>query len=514
MVAVLVLALLLAFPRSAVAHLGHEVGSRLAVAQQLGPLVLNLVIETPPRTPGPLFVDVLVEEPAAATLLLAVVPRDGAVAADTSRPLLIAPDDPGPYTLEFVLPGPGDWELVVQTAAGAEVGRDGAGAVARVPFTVTPLSQPLAPRIALGALALGGGGLVAAFAVVGVAVRRRRALPRWLPWAVSHGLVVCLVVAGAAAVQAVAAPPADRLPAMNVDAASPPVNLGLRAEPATPRAGEPATLTLAFSDGATGRPVDDLAPHHEALVHAVLVSDDGEAFAHLHPARIGPGRFAIEATPPRPGPYTLYAEITRGGATQVVARPLRVAEAPSPAAPSAPSAAPAAAASSASPSALPRATTATAAGSRVRLAGGIEVDASVAGVDGTAPRAGEPATLRFNLSRDGAPLNDVQPSLGMPEPSTQHPAPSTQPISDLQPWLGMPGHLLVRSADGAVFAHVHAVGAMTPGVADPNRRYGPEIAFAFVFPEPGPYRVWFQFKHDNRVLTLPLLVQVAGEEER
>lgn len=244
------------------------------------------------------------------------------------------------------------------------------------------------------------------------------------------------------------------------------------------------TLTFDLNDGATGRPVDDLVSHHDALVHGVLVADDGGSFAHVHPARIAPGRFALSLTPERSGPHTFYAEIARrDGGTQVVARPLVVAGPES--APAAPAPSP---------------------------AGLHELDRFA--IEGSATpaiaRAGEPVTLRFRVIQDG------------------------QPVAALEPWLGMAGHLLVRSADGAIFAHVHAAGSpLDPAAGSGNQgvgaagealglrgeapttplSFGPEIAVSYVFPAAGDYRLWLQVKVDGRVLTLPLAVAVQPAEE-
>lgn len=439
------------------AHQELQTGSQLSVAQQVGPLALVLTVETPPRLPGPLMVDVLVEEPAvAATLFLALVPRDASIPTDVAVRIVVEAVDHGPYLAEIDLPGPGDWELVLRVEAEAAAG------VARVPLAVVPAARPVAPLVAAGALAIAGALLLTGMAVVGIGVRRGLPPPRWLLWSVSHGLVACLVVAAATALQAVLAPANGR--PLVADTARPHVNLLLQPEPSTLRAGEPVTLGFLLVDGATGRPVDDLVPHHQALVHAVLIGDDGSTFAHLHPARVGRGRFQITVVPDRPGPYTFYTEVTRrDGSTQVVSRPLIVAGRASPA------------------TELPPA-----GGSRA--IGGLDVTTQVVGVDSDRIRAGEPTTLRFTVSRAG------------------------HPVADLQPWLAMPGHLFVWSEDGESFAHVHALGPMAPSPDDRTLRFGPEIAFAYVFPKSGAYRLWFQFKRDNRVLTLPLRLEVSREE--
>lgn len=105
------------------------------------------------------------------------------------------------------------------------------------------------------------------------------------------------------------------------------------------------------------------------------------------------------------------------------------------------------------------------------------------------PRLGEPVTLTFRVERNG------------------HPVPA------LEAWLGMPGHLIVRRADGAIFAHVHAAGAMAPTApGEGAARVGPEVRFTYAFPAAGSYQIWLQFQVDGRVRTLPFRVDVRGED--
>src|SRR3712207_5217772 len=60
----------------------------------------------------------------------------------------------------------------------------------------------------------------------------------------------------------------------------PHANVTLNTTPITAQAGQPLTLTLDVSDGATGLPVDDLAPHHDALMHLIVIDADGSFFTH------------------------------------------------------------------------------------------------------------------------------------------------------------------------------------------------------------------------------------------
>ena len=190
-------------------------------------------------------------------------------------------------------------------------------------------------------------------------------------------------------------------------------------------------------------------------MHLVVISADGGFFAHLHPARVAPGSYRIGLTPDRPGPYTVYAEVERrDSGTQLIARSFSV---------SGPALAGAAEVIGLGP----------------RQIGGLSVD--VRNTRATL-RAGEPTTLSMSFSAGGIPLTTVEP------------------------WLGMAGHLIVRSDDGAIFGHVHAVGAMS---AASTGRYGPEIRFAYTFPQPGVYRLWAQFQYTGQIVSVPILLTVA-----
>jgi hypothetical protein len=238
------------------------------------------------------------------------------------------------------------------------------------------------------------------------------------------------------------------------------VNVALRTEPSAPLAGQPLTLTLDLSDGSTGLPVEDLSPHHQALMHLVVIDASGGYFAHLHPGRVAPGRFTIDLTPDRPGGYTAYVEIERqDSGVQVISRDFTVGGS-----------------TTAPPAASPG-------GLGAHQAGGLRVDVRSSQ---TPLRAGQQATLTFSMSANGVP------------------------ITDMQPWLEMAGHLIARSADGAIYGHIHAAEPLPPSETLNTVRYGPDIRFVYTFPQPGRYQLWGQFQRNGAIITVPLTVDVEG----
>ncbi|HMO56369.1 MAG TPA: hypothetical protein PKC19_03365 [Roseiflexaceae bacterium] len=238
----------------------------------------------------------------------------------------------------------------------------------------------------------------------------------------------------------------------------------LHSEPATAQAGVPLTLRIELYDGASGQPVDDLELHHEALLHLVVIDDRGMAFEHGHPARIAPGRFAYTLVPPYAGDYTAYAEIVRhGSGTQLLQARFTVAGAAAPYTP--------------------------ASGLGTQQIDTMQVTVVTYG----RPQAGRAVPIILAI-RDAA-----------------------GPVSDIEPWLEMAGHLMVRRADGVLFAHVHAMAdGMThdhtlpmPTTPLPDTGpYGPEIRFSYTFAQAGQYQCWAQFRRGSVVYTVPFLVDV------
>ncbi len=446
----------------AAAHPGHatHAGGPVVVTQSVGPYELRTRV-TPQQEPRALTVDVdlPVRPPSGARLTVGLVPAgvpltDPPTGGPTGR-VTIDPDDAGPYSVRFPGVADGPWEVHLAAAG------DAGGGVASVPFAVVAPPRSGPATAALTALAV-LGALVAVLVVL--ALRRtphRGALLGVGALAVAAGAVVLTLAA-----QSVLVPVADRTADPAAAGDRPPAGLLVTAD----RSVDGTTaVRLDLVDGSTGRPVDDLVPHHEALVHLVVLHTGSDWFAHLHPARTGPGRFEV-VTPPSPsGEHVLHAEVSRSGSggQLLTARVVVGDPADAPRAAPGPGAAPLA-----GPHGLPD---------------GLEVHAQVGdGRDGPAP-AGTPTTLRFRIARDGVP------------------------VSGTDPWLGMPGHLLVDGAPGGrpLFAHVHAARPVPSGAAPPARSAGPELLFVYTFPRPGVHRVRVQFLLDRTVRTMTATLDVA-----
>lgn len=73
-----------------------------------------------------------------------------------------------------------------------------------------------------------------------------------------------------------------------------------------------------------------------------------------------------------------------------------------------------------------------------------------------------------------------------------------QPVTDIQKYLGALGHSVILKEGTLDFIHTHAGETGT----------GPKIEFAATFPEPGVYKIFTQFQHQNKVITTDYVVMV------
>jgi hypothetical protein len=430
---------------------GAPAGTDIQVAQTLGARELTVIIRRVDTTPSPLRVDVVTHQGTAPGTLHLTAAADGVV---TSRADVVLGAEPGVYPGNLQVGKPGPWELSLN---------DGSGTTATIPFLVPARVVPPWEKATYGGFVAAGAFLLVAL-VVGV--RAKRTAFALIP---AGGAVAAIAVAvtGALLSASTPAPPApgsqldptfDNVtdPYANaqlstVDYSRPPVNLAVRAER--------GDLRLNLTDGATGRPVDDLLIHDNALVHLVLVSPSGR-LGHLHPVRVGPGDYRVRLADPEAGTYAVAAELVRRG-------------------------------------------------------GGVQLVRSTVDLSGTAAPAPEPPGAGPRTV-DGTPV-DLSISEGTPTTITAH-----FRTQDLQPWLGMLGHLIITgpftgppgpsAAKAPTWAHVHAMIPPVTGQLDrPDETvaaYGPDVSFTYTFAAPGRYRIWLQAERGYRVLTIPAVVDV------
>ncbi|MEU4230452.1 hypothetical protein AB0F17_39700 [Nonomuraea sp. NPDC026600] len=371
-------------------------GADLRIAQTIAGAELTIVIKGTKRVPGPLQIGVIAFQPVT-DLPVGLEVRsvaDGRTVTGVAR----AARDPQYIQLKVDTTGPHELTL----RAGNEV--------AVVPFRV------LVDRGSAGELLIYGGLLVAALLMVGGLLSGALARPG-PAMLLAGGTAIGLTVAAMAVIfepMLPAAPPDGAAPTVAATAGAtvgaaagaqaggrPFVQSRVVTAPAHPASGAEFTLRFDLIDGSTGRPVDDLTLHHEALAHVIVTSEDGRYFRHVHPLRTAPGRLEVKMRTDRPGRYLAYAEMERedsGG--QLVTGEFRV--------------------------------------------GGDPV-ASASSVVAETPVGAAPPVLRPAVPIAGRPTTIELGTSGT-----------------VRPWLGMTGHLIARSQDGTFLGHVHEMGSPGP----------------------------------------------------
>ncbi len=440
-------------------------GGDVHVAQTLGDRELTVTLRRVTGVPGPLHVDVLTHAGSpAGTLRLSIT---GPGAAEGTAVVLGA--QPGSYGGDLHVDAAGRWELAI----------DDGQRVARIPFVVS--AQPVSPpeqAVYLGFLLVG----VCVAATVVVATRSRRG---WWAMIPAGGAIAGVAVAITGAILSTSLPlppqPGTQLDADGVNTTDPyrltqpligdysrqPANLSL--SPTSVATQKAVDFTLALTDGATGRPVDDLMVHDSALMHLIVIGPSGQLW-HLHPIRVAPGVFQFPLTPPVAGHYAVSAEIARtGGGVQLVRS----------------------------------ATGFDATGDNTVASQAVSPDVHVTMPEFT---AGKPGTIDAHVGTAA----DLQPWLGM----LGH--------------LIAVGPLGSGGAQAApVWVHAHSMGGDMTGMAmsagsmgglmpvngdsapdETVAAYGPNVAFTYTFPLPGDYQAWIQVERNYRVETIPLTVHV------
>lgn len=193
--------------------------------------------------------------------------------------------------------------------------------------------------------------------------------------------------------------------------------------------------------------VKDFDTLHEKLVHLIVVSKELDHFDHLHPTVDTDGHMTANVTFPTGGDYLLFADYQpKNGSPTVGKAQLSIP-------------------------------------GRKKNAPVLKPnDTPTVHVDGlrsevTTSMQPSESTIKFQLLDD-----------------------ANQPIADLQPYLGSMGHLVILSADGKQYVHAHPLehsGKDTDGI----------VSFAAHFPSPGIYKMWGQFQRQDKITTVPFVVE-------
>ena len=280
-------------------------------------------------------------------------------------------------------------------------------------------------------------------------------------------------------------------------------------------AGPRLTLTIDDPEWRAKRrlPGAALLPDHGKLMHMFLVEADSlSGFAHVHPVTAGDDVFEVSLPPLPAGEYRIFADIVHeNGFAPTLVDTVRV---PPPAA---------GAGWTAAGDSPPAAAPVTASSAR-------DPDDSWARLQprgaSTSVAYALPSGRTIRWEREGAPVHDRETTLRFSAVEADG-APAA-----LEPYMGMLGHAAVLRHDGSVFVHLHPAGsinltaqarfaaaevAQAGSVATPAHAMGMHaadepasaVAFPFVFPRPGTWRIVVQVKVGGAVETAAFDVDVA-----
>jgi len=206
-----------------------------------------------------------------------------------------------------------------------------------------------------------------------------------------------------------------------------------------PGAAVPVAFIITDPDGA---PVTDYDRRHEKDLHLIAVRRDMAGYQHVHPSldpATGVWSTSLELTG---GQWRLFADFAAAGAGPLT----------------------------------------------------LGADLAVPGSYDPAPAAAPSSTARvgdYTLTLDG------QLTAGQDAKLTVRVSKNGAPVTDLQPYLGAYGHLVALREGDLAYLHVHPHGA--PG--DGRTRPGPQVVFYATVPSSGDYRLFFDFQHHGQVRT-------------
>ena len=84
------------------------------------------------------------------------------------------------------------------------------------------------------------------------------------------------------------------------------------------------------------------------------------------------------------------------------------------------------------------------------------------------------------------------------------------PVTDLQPYLAAYGHLVALRDGDLAYLHVHPAGAPGDGVTPA----GPGITFYATIPSAGDYGLFLDFQHDGVVRTAAFIAHAGAPPSR
>jgi hypothetical protein len=258
--------------------------------------------------------------------------------------------------------------------------------------------------------------------------------------------------------------------------------LDLRTVPAVVKPGQPATLFFRIHHPGTGEQMKKFEVVHEKQYHLFVISQDMEYFQHIHPEEQPDGTWRINVTLPKAGYYKVLSDfLPSGGSSQFIARTLVTAG----------------------------------------YTGDLAADSAHLVPDRVLTKTVSDITA--TLSTDPTTF-----AVGQYGHLTYHLADTAtgRPITDLQTYLGAFGHTLIMSEDMVEYVHSHPLDILAqpdddggqpqflipPGADLEKLRGGPDVTFEGLWPKPGRYRAFSQFRRNNRVSTFAFTFDVVAAQ--
>lgn len=200
--------------------------------------------------------------------------------------------------------------------------------------------------------------------------------------------------------------------------------------------------------GPDGEPVIEYDAEHDRKMHLIVVRRDFADFQHVHPELGADGTWTAAIDTSSAGVHRVFADFTTEGRSLTLATDLFVP-------------------GRFDPLPMPPPREADAVGD------GYEVT-----IDTPELRPGSASSMQFTVSKDGRPIDTVQP------------------------YLGANGHLVALRAGDLAFLHTHPEGE--PGDTGP-------ITFDVEYPSAGSYRLFLQFRHGDAIRTAAF-TQVVSDD--
>lgn len=209
------------------------------------------------------------------------------------------------------------------------------------------------------------------------------------------------------------------------------------------------TIQIQVEDS-NGKPVENFDIIHTKKLHVIAVNKDLSYFNHIHPEPKGKGLFEVKTQFPAGGEYKLFADfVPTGGTATTKSQWVKVEGQTASFVPVQPDS------------------------QLTKLIDGKEITLTIDQL-----QAGKEATLNFHIKDQK----------------------SNQPITNLQQYLGAVGHVVILTEDAKEYLHVHPMD---------EKSTGPDAKFMTTFPKSGTYKIWGQFQHEGKVISVPFVVKVS-----